>query len=370
MSRLNHSLLLRCNSTTAAYAVMDGIIDDMLISRLHKQHTMPFLMRYGFADRRLPWHQIFRWKQNKRAHNQRVILSNLPPVSCICLNTGYPGRLEEAIHSFLQQDYDGQKELIVLNDNPAQMLAFDHPEVKIVNLPQQIQFGCKKWNAAVTYCTHDLILVWNAADISLPHRVSVSVKKIAKADDYLHFMPSTIFIWENERVSGPYHNLFHQGSCWSRRLFDQVGGFRKVDRTSVIFKPLLRTTEQPRYDALRADEIFYIFRGLNYVTNKPHPPSGEIQLSPHWQVDYSKLVQDHLASEIVDNIDRSLPELSSKTRKKLTRYGSGGPRRFYIFEDRKLAYISTAKVACTSIKTAMMQPYHIHENVHKAWPHI
>ncbi|MCB0207679.1 MAG: sulfotransferase family 2 domain-containing protein [Anaerolineae bacterium] len=358
------------NSITAACAVANDLGTDGVTSQLREQHTPPFWGEYGFASLRLPWYQIFRRKQDKREYKQPVILSYLPPVSCICLNTGYPELLEEAIYSFLQQDYDGPKELIILNDDPTQTLVFDHPEVKIINQPQQTQFGRGKWNVAVTFCMHDLILVWNAADISLPHRISVSVKKMPKTDDHLHFMPSTIFIWENERVSGPYHNLFHQGNCWSRRLFDEVGGFKKPERNSAIFKPQLRIVDQPRYDALMPDEIFYIFRRLNYVTDKPQPPSGEIQLNPHWQVDYSKLVQDHLASEISDNIDRSMPELSSYTRKKLTLYGYGGPRRFYIFEDRRLAYISNAKVACTSIKTAMMQPYDIHKNVHDGWPDI
>ncbi|MCB0165881.1 MAG: sulfotransferase family 2 domain-containing protein [Anaerolineae bacterium] len=340
------------------------------MSRLREQHPTPFFMEYGLARLRLGWHQIFRQKQNKREPKQLEILSNSPPVSCICLNTGCSEHLEETIYSFLHQDYGGSKELIILNDDPTQTLAFDHPEVKIVNLSQQIRFEREKWSAAVTVCAHDLIFVWNAADISLPHRITVSVKKISKAEDHLHFMPSVIFIWENERVSGPYHNLFHKGSCWSRRLFDQVGGFRKKERNFAIFKPQLRTIDLSRYDSLMPDEVFYIFRGLNYVANKRQPPAGEIRLNPHWLADYSKLAQDQLTSEIAHNIDRSLSELSSHTRKNLTHYGTNNPRRYYIFEDRCLAYISTAKAACTSIKTVMMQPYGIHKNVHNAWPHI
>ncbi|MEZ4657920.1 MAG: glycosyltransferase family A protein [Caldilineaceae bacterium] len=50
------------------------------------------------------------------------------PVSCICLTYGRPAVLEEAIYSFLQQDYQGPKELIVLNDYVDQTLYFDHPE--------------------------------------------------------------------------------------------------------------------------------------------------------------------------------------------------------------------------------------------------
>ena len=47
-----------------------------------------------------------------------------PAVSCICLTYGRPHVLEEAIHSFLLQDYAGSKELIVLNDYAGQTLLF------------------------------------------------------------------------------------------------------------------------------------------------------------------------------------------------------------------------------------------------------
>ncbi len=318
---------------------------------------------------RFPWRRIFRQKRNKPEHQRPVIVGDSPPVSCICLNTGHPERLEEAVYSFLQQDYGGPKELIILNDNPAQTFFFDHPEVNIINLPQPVQFRRGKWKMAVASCAHDLIFVWNADDISLPHRISVSLRKLLAAGEPLHFTPSTIFIWENERVGGPYHNLFHQGSCWSRQLFEQVGGLKKIEHDPAIFEPQLHTIDQPRYSTLTAEETCYIFRGVNYVTDEPLQLSGEIKLNPHWQVDYARLAQEHPAFAIAANIDLSLPELEPGNRKKLARLGAD-QRRYYVFEDRRLAYISTAKVACTSIKTAMMEPYGIYKDVHHAWPHI
>ena len=59
-------------------------------------------------------------------------------VSCFCCTYGRPDVLEEAIESFLRQDYEGPKELIVLNDFTQQTLHFEHPEVKIINAEQRI----------------------------------------------------------------------------------------------------------------------------------------------------------------------------------------------------------------------------------------
>src|SRR5262245_6518789 len=62
-----------------------------------------------------------------------------PPVSCMCLTYGRPGILEEAIQSFLLQDYPGEKELIVLNDLAEQELACTARQVTVVNVPRRFR---------------------------------------------------------------------------------------------------------------------------------------------------------------------------------------------------------------------------------------
>ena len=64
-----------------------------------------------------------------------------PKVSCYCPTYGRTSSLEEAIYRFLNQDYDGEKELIILNDLQDQTLFFDHPEVKIINSKKVHQLG-------------------------------------------------------------------------------------------------------------------------------------------------------------------------------------------------------------------------------------
>src|SRR5262249_42827193 len=98
-----------------------------------------------------------------------------PPVTCICPTYGRVGLLEEAIYSFLKQDYPGTKELIVVNDYEEQTLELDPPEVRIVNLPRRCHSVGEKYNAAVALASHDLLFVWHDDDFYLPHRLSLSV---------------------------------------------------------------------------------------------------------------------------------------------------------------------------------------------------
>src|SRR5262249_3306287 len=146
-----------------------------------------------------------------------------PTVSCICLTYGRPEVLEEAIYSFLHQDYPGRKELIVLNDYEGQHLTCDHADVQVFNVPKRFRTVGEKMNAAVALAAHDLLFVWDDDDIYLPHRLSFSVARFEPNKGF--FKPDKAWMWNNGEVSGPTKNLFHVGSCWSRALFDAVRGY-------------------------------------------------------------------------------------------------------------------------------------------------
>ena len=96
----------------------------------------------------------------------------LPKVSCICPTFCRVYLLEEAIESFLRQDYAGEKELIVCNDFLPQELIYNHKDVKIINLPERAPNLGKKRNLSYENATGDLFLTWGDDDIHLTGRIS------------------------------------------------------------------------------------------------------------------------------------------------------------------------------------------------------
>jgi glycosyltransferase involved in cell wall biosynthesis len=138
-------------------------------------------------------------------------MDHQPAVSCICLTYVRPELLEEAICSFLQQEYGGPKELIVLNDYAKQTLIFDHPEVRVINLPRRFRAVGEKMNAAVALASHNLLFVWDDDDIYLPHRLSFSVEHFDPKKGF--FKPNQAWFWSNATLHGPTENFFHVGSC-------------------------------------------------------------------------------------------------------------------------------------------------------------
>jgi glycosyltransferase involved in cell wall biosynthesis len=259
-------------------------------------------------------------------------------VSCFCLTYGRPRVLEEAIHSFLEQDYAGPKEMIVLNDYPDQILAFDHPEVQVINLPRRFRSLGEKLNAAVALAAHDLLFVWDDDDIYLPHRLSFSVAHFAPQKGF--FKGEVAWFWNHHALSGPAKNRFHAASCWSRRLFDAVGGYpadgsgcdRLFERALAAAFP---GSTEPR--AVTPEEIYYVYRwagtdsyhlsgyggakvGRNggyaevaaFVEQQAKAEKierGQIALQPCFRADYHRLVADQIAAlaERRDDGEKEVP---------------------------------------------------------------
>lgn len=247
-------------------------------------------------------------------------------VSCICLTYDRPQLLEEAIFAFLQQDYVGEKELIILNDHAKQTLEFDHPEVIVVNVPQRFCTEAEKRNAAVALCSHDLIFVWDVEDIYLPHRLSFSVEKFDEATGF--YKLDEAFVWTDGRLSGLQKNVFHNGSCWSRDRFNQVHGYDYMidygydQEIEHQFRP--RNRDPANLSDTDPAKVYCIYRWQHkshnramYLHRSNATAEGKmrkhIRLDPHWEFDYIQQVQDYLATSTDSHGFRN----SSKTAKNI-----------------------------------------------------
>lgn len=249
-----------------------------------------------------------------------------PSVSCFCLTYGRPRLLEEAIHSFLLQDYAGPKEMIVLNDYADQVLELDHPQVQVINLPQRFRTLGEKMNAAVALASHDVLFTWDDDDIYLPHRLSFSVAALDPGKGF--FNARAGWIWSHGALSGPTRNRFHAASCWSRELFDAIGGYAADGSgTDAIFEGQLeaRFPGAVAPFAVTPEEVYYVYRwsgtgsshlsgfgiakpGQNFgyaefaakvaqQAERGEIPLGRVALQPHWQHDYPQLIAEYLAAQ-------------------------------------------------------------------------
>jgi len=228
-------------------------------------------------------------------------------ISCYCLTYRTPELLEEAIQSFLMQDYAGEKELIVLNDEPEQELVFLHPQVKVYNMKSRCDNIVKKYNHAISLCTGDICVPWDDDDICLPHRLSSIVHE---GNGGLWFTDN-LFTDPIEGKLTFTTGSIHNNHAFSKDRFIQLGAYHENDGNrsgyDFIFMANLRATYMAE-NGLSVSKVMpsYIYRkntidapnhsnhiGLdkdnhyeNYAKELDGFKKGVIRLNPHWTRDW------------------------------------------------------------------------------------
>lgn len=146
-----------------------------------------------------------------------------PLVSCICPTYGRVpydmSMLEECVYWFLQQDYP-HKELIICNDAATQTLVCDAPGVRVLNLKERVRSLGAKYNFLVADCNGEVVLPWEDDDISLPFRISQSVRHLAGMYEYWNPRGA----WFQNGKGTPLTtcspgNVFHNTSAFKRTLW-------------------------------------------------------------------------------------------------------------------------------------------------------
>jgi glycosyltransferase involved in cell wall biosynthesis len=235
-----------------------------------------------------------------------------PLITCLCPTfrrggTPWQHLLEESIESFLRQT-DAHSELLVLNDHPAQELAFDHPRVRVVNQPNRFRTLGEKYDAMVSLAFGSLLAPWEDDDISLPHRLELSRERLGDRD---YFNPRRYWFLDRaglhwDHAMGVGHNL----SMYRKRAWQTVGGYPSITGSQDAAMDQLLTSD-PRVccrvdqDQLPVPEWYYVYRwGASpcHLSGQPDmqghydslgvapAASGRFTLRPHWREDYAALV--------------------------------------------------------------------------------
>lgn len=229
--------------------------------------------------------------------------------SCLCLTYGRSPLLEEAIESFIRQQWDGAKELIVLNDHPEQELLCDYSEVRIFNLKSRLPTLGEKRNFSVSLARYDQLLIWDDDDIHLPWRIAETMSALTESQ---FFKCRQLWIWEHDAI---YHHVlpqeewFHGTSGYSRALFEEVGGYLPMNTgEDVDFEIRLKASggvgKFLGLSELPLERLYYVYRvthGHYHTTGctdlsriEPDIKRGKLQLEPHWERDYCKGVEQEI----------------------------------------------------------------------------
>lgn len=241
-------------------------------------------------------------------------------ISCKCITCGRVDLLEEALHSFLTQEYNGESELIIVNDYPHQKLEYNHPKVKIFNFDKTFDTIGEKENFAVSQCSYDTIAVWDDDDIAMPNHLSNINKYFIDNSDLLHWQRGILF---NDGKITAITSLGNSGIVYSKKIWKLIGGhplenagydmtfilkIKSVSKNIVLASPPDNEVSWFYYWANRS----YHMSGLGADTiNRPNIiqrhsehlenlrkqnaiPVGDIHLQPRWKLNYKELLDVYL----------------------------------------------------------------------------
>ena len=234
----------------------------------------------------------------------------LPRVSCQCITYGRTTLLDESVESFLRQDYPGESELVILNDLPDLRLQFKHPRVRVVNLPCRLRTVGEKRNACVALCTGEVIFPWDDDDISLPHRISYSLSRMA---DRRYYKADRFWYWASGHIKPPPRKgVAHAMSCWAVEFFDEVGGYPHIQSGQDTGLEERFQGPDRIVEAIDSADVYYIYRfpgthsyhlsahghGHGYDEAARHVDragmAGDYEIAPTWRQDYLQLVRGAL----------------------------------------------------------------------------
>ena len=129
--------------------------------------------------------------------------------------------LEEAVHSFLAQDFDCESEMIIVNDSPLVTYSIDDDRIRIINLSERFSSIGKKLEYGMKACKYDHVYRLDDDDLLSPWALSLVASYINSNPGYdvyrcyaHYFYSDNIYL----DIGGSVNN----GNCYSRKYINRI----------------------------------------------------------------------------------------------------------------------------------------------------
>lgn len=240
---------------------------------------------------------------------------SLPKVTCVCPTFARAHLLEEAVESFLRQDYLGELELVICNDFPVQHFTIDHPRIVVANHQERMASLGEKRHRSCLMASGEYLLTWGDDDVHLPSRVSRMVEFVLANGGQFALEGPHYCLYGNKMVKNMHATV--GAHIISTDLYHACGGIPHENRAEdVSFNDRVHArigrlpccphepqfiyrwnSGRPHVSAVAASaqhrhRAWERMEELAIeLVDKGHEPQGVINLNPHWKVDWVGLTQ-------------------------------------------------------------------------------
>lgn len=233
-------------------------------------------------------------------------------VSCICPTYGRTNLLPEAVESFLKQDYNGERELVIVNDLGCQEIRCDAPNVRVINLKERFGSLGEKRTFSYQQASLPFIITWGDDDIHLPNRISRSVNNLGDRKmvlDGWHFclhgselkynkFPTTgahLVEAELAKKIGYFPNQSTgEDAEFNARVSKEIGSIHHIkERPAFLYR--WSGTNRPHISAFHGKNSHQIMGDkIAELLKNGTEPTGVVEIKPFWAKDYVALANQHI----------------------------------------------------------------------------
>lgn len=160
-------------------------------------------------------------------------MSDLPRVSALCPSFHRPKLLANALACWMAQDYDGPRELIIVDDGN-DFADQEGPNWRLVSVADRFKSLPEKFNYAASLATGDVLMVWEDDDVYLSTAISSHVAALQSDWSFPvggYSKPSKVLsTYPGHVVTEGAAGRFHASIAFTRQTFDQIGGWPLTKR--------------------------------------------------------------------------------------------------------------------------------------------
>lgn len=206
--------------------------------------------------------------------------------------------LQECIQSFLEQDYTGDKEMVIVNDAYNVEYYYEHPQIRIYNLKDRFSSIGQKLKWGMEQCKGEYIYRLDDDDLLTPWGLSLVHSYIEENPDYDVYRCMGHYFYNNYKYEGKGNNV-NNGNTYRKSFLQSIewpdASFG--EDTTITFYPNSKVYngEKGRYSMIyRWGMGTTHVSGMGNIGNKrildwvekDLKEDGVIHLQPHFTQDY------------------------------------------------------------------------------------
>lgn len=129
--------------------------------------------------------------------------------------------LEEAIESFLRQDFKGESEMLIINDSPKVEYVFEHPKIRIINLKERFPSVGQKLKFGFSQCKYDYIYRLDDDDLMAPWALSNTWDDISAHPGYEIYRSNGHYFFEHNKFKGISGSV-NNGNVYTKKYLSRI----------------------------------------------------------------------------------------------------------------------------------------------------